>query len=99
MSGGMVSGSSATRRRGQNTVAFEPTARRGKRDPSGQQARAGVVLSLADIERILAVAGRGPVALRNTALVLVMLGHGLGVSELAGPQGAALPARRRIGAT
>lgn len=61
---------------------LRPTPRRGNRDVSGLQARAGVILSPADIDRILAAAGRGSVALRNSALVLVMLGHGLSISDL-----------------
>ncbi len=78
----MLSVSSAIRRHEENTAAFEPTAHRVKSDPPTQQNRAGVILSHGDIERILAVAGRGPVHLRNTALVLVMLGNGLGISNL-----------------
>lgn len=63
-------------------MAFDATPLRRKKDQTSQQTRAGVILSQEDIERILAVADRGPVALRNTALVLVMLGHGLGINEL-----------------
>jgi hypothetical protein len=63
----------------ESTVAFEPTPDNVKSEPSGLKRGKGVIPSHAQIERILAVAGRGPVADRNTALVLVMLGNGLGI--------------------
>ena len=63
-------------------MAFEPTPNDMKSEPSGLKRGKGVILSHAQIERILTVAGRGPVADRNTALVLVMLGNGLGINGL-----------------